>query len=306
MQVFYEKNLLNLNINNSAVALGSFESLHIGHMDIIERTVKCAEKHNIKSIVTIFKEPILKSRNTACEAFETRLKILENAKVDYVVVFEFSKDFKALSPEEFFYKILVDKLKASHLFVGFNYHFGNMAKGDTNVLKELSDSSGIELSVTPPVKTDRIISSTYIYDLIISGDIKKLNSALGRPYSISGKVTRGRQIGCSMGFPTANIEYPEEKAIIKEGVYFGKCIIDKTEYYSIINVGSQPTVTRDNTPRIEAYILDFKGDIYGMEITLDFYEKIREIQKFNNIDELKEQLNSDMLFCKKIIQKNEG
>lgn len=306
MQIFYEKNLSNLNINNSAVALGSFESLHIGHMDIIEKTVKCAEKNNIKSIVTIFKEPILKSRNTACETFESRLKILENAKVDYVVIFEFSEEFKALSPEEFFYNILIDKLKASHIFVGFNYHFGNMAKGDTTHLETLCKNSEIELNITPPVKTDRIISSTYIYDLIISGDVKKLNLSLGRPYSISGIVTKGRQIGSSIGYPTANIEYPVEKAILKDGVYFGKCHIDKNEYYAIINIGLQPTVTIDNTPRIEAHLLDFKDNIYGIEITLDFYEKIREIKKFNNIDELKEQLTFDMKSCRKMIEKTEG
>ncbi len=305
MQVFYEKNISNLNINNSAVALGSFESLHIGHMDIIKRTVKCAEKHNIKSVVTIFKEPILKSRKTACETFDKRLEILKKAKVDYVVVFEFTDEFKALSPEEFFNRILIDKLKASYLFVGFNYHFGNMAKGDTTLLKKLCNNSGIELSITPPVKTDRIISSTYIYDLITSGDIKKLNASLGRPYSISGTVTKGRHLGSSMGFPTANIEYPLEKAIINEGVYYGKCFADKNEYHAIINVGKQPTVTKDNTPRIEAHLLDFQNNIYGTEIKLDFYEKIREIKKFKNIDELKEQLNCDILFCRNIT-KNEG
>ena len=109
-----------------------------------------------------------------------------------------------------------------------------------------------------------------------------------------------------MGFPTANIEYPIEKAIIKESVYFGKCHITEREYYAIINVGTKPTFTKVNTPRIEAYLLDFKDDIYGIEINLDFYEKIREIKQFNSINELKEQLNSDMIFCRKIIEKNEG
>ena len=298
MQIFYEKNLSNLNINSSSIALGSFESLHIGHMDIIRKTVECAKNNNTKSIVTIFKEPILKLRNTVCETLENRLEILENAKVDYVIIFEFTESFKQLSADEFFRNILVKKLKASHIFVGFNYHFGNKAKGDTTLLEDLCKKTGIKLNVAPPVKTDRIISSTYIYELIESGNIKTLNLCLGRPYSISGIVSKGRQIGNTIGFPTANIDYPTNKKVIKEGVYSGKCHIREKEYASIINVGSQPTVTKNNTPKIEAHLLDFNGNLYGNEIRLDFHDKIRDIIAFDNIEDLKEQLKKDKEFCK--------
>ncbi len=304
MRIFYERESDNTLFSGSAVALGSFEALHAGHIQIIKSTVECAEKNNIQSVVTIFKEPVLKTRTKVCETLEDRLKILKKLSVDNVVIFEFDDEFRKMTDTDFFEKIIKQKLGAKHIFAGFNYRFGHNACGNTDTLLNLCSVNNISLSVVPAVKKGIVISSTHIYDLIISGNAKELLACLLRPYSISGKITHGREIGRKIGFPTANIEIPDNKAVIKNGVYLGKCHLEENSFFCIINIGPQPTVTDEFTPKIEVHILDFEGDIYGREIRIDFYERIRDIAVFKNTQELKAQLISDKETAYKLLSRH--
>jgi len=304
MKIYYEENLQDTSFSGSAIALGSFESLHAGHIEIIRKTISCAKEKNIKSIVTIFEKPILKTRDTVCETLNDRLKILKKLGTDIVVIFRFNEEFKNISDVEFFHNILLKKLNVKHIFAGFNYRFGRNAEGTSEKLIKLCDCNNIGIEIVPPVKKGIVISSTHIYDLIKSGNAEEIQSCLLRPYSLTGKIVHGRHIGESLGFPTANIDFPKEKAIISEGVYFGKCYLNSNEYSCIINVGNQPTITKDNTPKIETHILEFNEDIYSSEIKIDFYKKIREIKSFENINELKNQLQKDKEYAKNLIEAN--
>lgn len=304
MQVLNFKDLNNVNFPKTAVALGSFEALHAGHLNIIENTVKYAKENNLRSIITIFREPVLKNRTTVCETFQERLEIIESTGADYVVVFDFNDEFKKLEYFEFFYKFIVEIFNASAVFTGFNYRFGNNAIGNIEKLLTLCTNCGIVLNVTPPIAFKEIISSTYIHKLINDGDVRELNRVLLRPYSIKGTVISGRNIGNKLGFPTANIDFPENKAIVKQGVYFGTAETDFGTFYTIINVGLQPTVTEDFTPRIEAHLLDFDKEIYERSIRLKFIERFRDIKHFISITELKEQLIKDKEKAYEIIKAN--
>ena len=300
MQIIYNNDLKNKVFLKTTVALGSFEALHAGHLKIIEKTVACAKSNNLESVITIFKNPILKNRNTVCETLEERLGIIKNTGADTVVIFDFNEEFRTLGYTEFFNKYIIEIFNAKHVFTGFNYRFGNGALGDNDILSFLCKERKIIHDITPPIAFDEIVSSTHIYNLIKKGDAKKLNDLLLRPYSITGAVTTGRKIGHKLGFPTANIEFPENKAILKNGVYFGYAETVYGVSYAIINVGTQPTVSDVNTPKIEAFLLDFNEDIYGEKIKINFLEYIRDIKKFNDINELKNQLNLDKKIAEKL------
>ena len=301
MLILDNNNLDKFNFNKTAVALGSFEALHAGHMKIIKNTVKCAKENNLKSVITIFKSPVLKNRTSVCETLDERLSIIEKAGADTVVIFDFNEKFKALTYTEFFEKYLLKIFKAAYIFTGFNYHFGYQAKGNTENLSSLCKQNNIVLTIEEPVIISQIVSSTYIHELIKKGDVENLKKALLRPYSITGKVKKGREIGRQMGFPTANIDFPENKAIIKDGVYFGIAETKYGNFKSIINVGNQPTVTNTYTPRVEAYILNFENNLYDTLVKLNFLKKLRDIKKFSNIDELKCQLEADKKEAEQLI-----
>lgn len=297
---FYD--IENFSFPKCAVALGSFESLHAGHLKIINETVNCAKVNGIKSLITIFKAPILKTRNLVCETLDERLNIIEKCGIDIVVIFDFNEEFSKIKYDEFFNSYIFKKFNTKFLFTGFNYRFGNKAEGDTEKLAALCKNNNIFLNVIPPVVISKVISSTYVYELINNGDVETLQKILERPYSIVGLVSEGRKIGNKIGFPTANIAYPTGKAIIKDGVYFGTAETIYGKYYAMINVGTQPTVTDENTPKIEAYIFDFNKNIYGQKIKLEFFNYMRKTKKFSNINELINKLDTDKNLAKKLIK----
>lgn len=286
----------------AAVALGSFESMHAGHIKIIKNTVDCAKKHNLKSVVTIFRNPVLKNRDFVSETLDERLHIIEGLGTDITVIFDFDDNFKRIEYTEFFNNFIVEKFNANYVFTGFNYRFGRNAEGNTDNLRVLCEEKGIILDVTPPVSLGEIISSTYVHKLIENGDAEKLNEVLLRPYSVSGIVTKGRNIGHTFGFPTANLDFPKNKAIIKAGVYFGKVNHKFGMNYAIINVGLQPTVSDEYTPKIEVYLFNFHGNLYGSSIQISFLKRMRDIQKFADINELKKQLENDKKDAKHLMK----
>ena len=292
----------NLKIEGSAVALGDFDAIHKGHIEIIKSAGEYAKENGLLWTVYMFsKRPnkMGKSINT----LEKRLGILENLGVDVVITEEFTEGFKNTSCEEFVSEYIIKRLNAKAVFVGYNYRFGKGAKGDAKVLKELLLTYNTEVFVSDCVKNENVaLSSSEIRKLIENGEMEKVKLFMGRNFSVSGRVVEGKKLGRTIGFPTANIEYPKDTVIPQSGVYISRTTVGDNKYYSITNVGEKPTVS-DETKNIETAIGGFSRDIYGETIGIEFVKKIRDIEKFDSLSELKKQLETDMNEAKEYFEK---
>lgn len=289
---------------DTAITLGTFDGLHIGHVKIIKQLVKDAKERNLKSVVYTFKNHPL-SLNHSIETPSTifkldyKKKILEELGVDILVFLTFDDEQKNIEPNYFIEEILVKKLRMKHLVVGYDYHFGKKAKGNTELLIKSSRKYHYSYDIVDPIKKDYVrVSSTLIRKLLANGKIKDANYYLGRPYSLEGKVIDGEKIGRKIGYPTANLELDNNFAILKPGVYITKTLLDGEFYYSVTNVGFNPTLKQSEFS-VETYILDFDQSIYGKHIRIDFYKKIRDELKFKDVEELKEYIRWDVYNTKK-------
>lgn len=287
---------------NTYIALGSFDGIHEGHMSLVKKTVELAKKNNGTSIVFTFKNhprEILNSKNKIKLLMnnEDKEKILLENNIDYVYFQEFTEKFMKFSPRDFI-KYIKDKFNVKGIVVGFNFRFGYKNLGDVNLLEELSKEFNYELYVLPPcVYDENPISSTLIRKCLLEGNVEKANIMLGRSYYLEGKVAEGRKIGRTIGFPTANLEYNEKSLLPKEGVYYTLVLVNNNKYKSITNIGNNPTVNGKRLT-IESYILDFEGNIYGENIKVNFIKRIRDVVKFNSLEELKHQLEKDKNYAK--------
>lgn len=289
MRIYYGSK--DIKLTPSAVALGDFDAMHKGHMEIISDMIGYAKENGVLSTVYMFASNPNKDGKSV-NNLQKRLEILEKCGIDVCVVEEFTKEVKETSCLSFATEYIGNRINAKAVFVGFNYRFGKDAIGDTQALKELCKN--VEIYVKPCVTEENIpISSTAIKESIEKGEVEKAKAFMGRCFSIRGEVVKGKQIGRTIGFPTANVEYPSEIVIPKEGVYITQSKIGDNKYYSITNVGKKPTVS-DETLNIETAVGDFSKDIYGEEIEIEFCRYIREIEKFDSLFGLKKQLEKDM------------
>ncbi len=272
----------------TAVALGSFDAMHKGHTEVIGDAVKFAKQNNIPAVVQLVEIPCSVKVNT----LERRLQILEKLGADVVVIEEFSEEFKAVGYRDFVSEFLAERYNAAAVFSGDNYRFGHNAEGDTQKLEEECRKYGIRVFVKNCIKLDKVVSSTEIRGLVQNGKMEKVAEYMGRPFSVSGEVVHGREIGRTIGFPTANINMPEGIVVPRDGVYLSKVLFDGMVFYGITNIGAKPTVDIEEK-NIETYIKDYKGDLYGKNIEVQFLKRIRDIQRFESLEELKEQLEKD-------------
>lgn len=286
----------------SYVALGSFDGIHEGHMTLIKKVVQLAKENNCKSVVYTFKNhprEVINKNNKIRLLMdnEYKLEILKECNVDYVCFQEFNKTFMKESPEDFI-KSIKEKFKAKGIVVGFNYRFGYKNLGDVNLLKDLSKKYNYELYIMPKcIYKDKTISSTEIRNKLLEGNVEEANEMLGKPYMLSGKVVGGRKIGRTIGFPTANLNYNKKMILPKVGVYFTNVCVNNKIYKAITNIGDNPTVDgKDIT--VESFLLDFDKDIYNIDIKVYFIKRIRSMQKFNSLEELKNQLQKDKNYAK--------
>ena len=272
----------------TAVALGSFDALHKGHIYVIGKAVEYAKKNNLTALVQLVDIPTRLRINT----LETRLEILEKMDVEVVVVEQFTENFRSVNYKDFICEFLGDKYNAAAVFCGDNYRFGYLAEGDTNKLTEGCSKCGISVNVIPCIEIEDVVSSTVIRGFIKNGNMEKVTEYMTRPYAVSGEVAHGRGLGKTLGFPTANISIPPDAVIPKSGVYLTQVHLDGKIYDGITNVGAKPTVGA-NEMNIETYINQFNGDLYGKTITVEFKKRLRDIKKFNSLEELKAQLEKD-------------
>ena len=240
----------------------------------------------------------LKLLNTQQE----KIELLEKYGIDHLIIHPFTKEFSRLTSVEFVRNILVNQLRTNRLIIGYNHHFGRNREGSFEHLKEFGPVYGFDVEEIPAKDIDSIeVSSTKIRVALQSGDVETANTYLGHTYSITGKVIKGNQLGRTLGYPTANIFIDDKyKLIPADGVYAVKVLVHGNSYGGMLNVGNNPTI--DGKGRsIEVNLFDFSGDIYGADATIYFIKRLRDEQKFNGLDELKNALAIDKQNALKIV-----
>lgn len=282
--------------DGTVTALGNFDGLHVAHMTIIRNGIKYAKENGLKSGVLLFEKNTKTLTQGGVELItpnEAKLELLEREKPDFVYMENFDKEFMQKSPEEFV-KYLVENLKVKAVCVGYDYSFGYKAMGDVEMLKKFGEKYGFKVFVTDAIKIDgRIVSSTYIREVIKNGDMEEAERFLGRRYCIEGNVIHGLQNGRKMGIPTANVDYDINMALPKPGVYAGITYVDGRRLKSVINVGKNLTFDAKKLT-VESHILDFDEDIYDKYIRVSFAKRLRGVIKFSSMGELKNQIHHDM------------
>ncbi len=284
---------------DSVVTIGTFDGVHIGHQKIVKRLVKIAKKKELTSVVlTFFPHPrmVLQS-DTSIKLINTideKSSLLETYGVDHLVIKEFTKDFSRLTALEFVRDILVNKLKAKHVILGYDHRFGRNRAANIEDLKEFGEIYGFEITEISAQEIDEVkVSSTKIRKALGEGDITTANTYLGYNYMLSGTVVKGKNLGEKIGFPTANIAIEEVyKLIPQSGSYIVSSTIDDTVVFGMMNIGHNPTVNGTHQS-IEVHFFDFDEDIYGKNIEIQILERLRDEKKFESIDMLKLQLEKD-------------
>lgn len=293
------------NKGNAVVTTGTFDGVHIGHKRIIARLKEVAQQINGESvIITFFPHPRLvlfpedndlKLINT----LEEKIELLEKAGIDHLIIIPFTKEFSRLSSLEFIQQILVDKIGTKKLVIGYDHHFGKNREGTFEHLKHYAPEYGFEVEEIPEQDiNDVAVSSTKIRNAILEGDFRIANSYLGHAFTLRGTVTRGDQIGRTIGYPTANINVPETyKLIPGEGIYAVALNVNNHPYKGMLYIGNRPTVNGLNKV-IEVNIFDFNADIYDETIEITFHQYIRGDKKLNGLEELKAALAADEIACR--------
>ncbi|MBK5242818.1 bifunctional riboflavin kinase/FAD synthetase [Clostridium sp.] len=285
------------------IALGNFDGLHLGHMHLINKTVKLSKDNNTKSMICTFKNhPLSVINKDICPKLlmnnDSKINILENIGIDIVGLINFNKEFMKTTPEQFI-KNMVNFYNAKGIVVGFNYRFGYKNLGDVEMLKTYSNILGYELYVCEAISiNNEIVSSSKIRHLITEGDITKANELLGRSHSIIGDVIKGKQFGRTIGFPTVNLNYNKKYIIPKGGVYYTLVDYNNDVHKAITNIGYNPTVEGGKLS-VETHILNFDKQIYGEVVKINFISRIRDEVKFNTIGKLKQQLSKDKEYALK-------
>jgi len=282
------------------VALGVFDGLHLGHRNILQAAIKKAGQIKGTSLVlTFFPHPQGKK---SLYSLKHRLRLIAELGVDVCCVVNFTSSFAKISAGDFIAKILVEKIKASFVYVGRNFRFGHKAFGDYRLLKASAKKYNFGLKIFNVVKSAGLtVSSTTIRKLIKNSQISKAQKLLGRRVSVLGTVTRGSRLGRLLGFPTANIK-PHHEIIPPAGIYAVQVVFLKKKYNGVCYIGQRPTLhLKHKTMRVEVHLFNFRKNIYGTVLEIQFIKLIRLDQKFANLKDLSTQIKKDIISCQKIL-----
>jgi riboflavin kinase / FMN adenylyltransferase len=296
------RNTDSFTIINPVVTIGIFDGVHLGHRHILQKIKEGAESINGESVViTLWPHPRLVLNNNPqvlryLSSIEEKALLLEQAGLDHLIIIEFTKEFAQLTSCEFIKDILVDRVGIKHLVIGYNHKFGKNREGDFQNLKSCADQYNFSIERAEAVSNHGLkISSSLIRENLLSGNLEDANRSLGYDYFLQGKVTGGNRMGREIGFPTANIMPRDEHKLIPcDGVYAVRVEVDNFLHGGMLNIGYRPTLNSPEPVKtIEVNIFNFDGDIYTKDITLFFKKRLREEKKFENIEQLREQLVKD-------------
>ncbi len=282
------------------VTIGTFDGVHLGHQAIFSKMKEEAKKTGGETIViTFFPHPrlVLYQDSVNLKFINTRekkIERLEKVGINHLIIIPFTKEFAQNSSEQFVTDYVVKYVHPAKVIIGYDHHFGKNREGNIQLLERLKQKLGYEVEEVPPFYVDGTpVSSTRIRDLLHDGNVKEANRMLGYEYAITGKVVRGQRIGHKIGFPTANLEIPNEyKLITANGVYVCRVLLGNRILKGMGNIGVRPTIDHGDLT-IEVHIFDFDEDIYDEKITIQFVDRLRDEEKFADLEALKAQLAKD-------------
>ncbi len=284
------------------LTIGSFDGVHLGHRKILEKLLQ--KKQEIKNSTTILltfdphPRKLFKNNIKLITTLEEKLFLFEKIGLDVCIVEPFTQEYANYDPEEYVREVLIQRIRPDYVLVGYDHRFGKQRAGNFDLLQRLASVGNYEAEQVPPVEFEGIvISSSKIRKLISQGHIATSNRLLGYPFFVAGKVLEGKKLGRTLGYPTINLEIPEDKLLPSTGVYAGKVFLKNETRIAMINLGFAPTAGK-NPLRLEAHILDFSGNLYGEKVRLEFHLKIREERKFASLQELQKQLEKDKEFVR--------
>lgn len=307
MKVYNSVHEIPAPIKNAVVTSGSFDGLHLGHQKIIHRINKIAKKNDGESVIFTFNPHprhfiFPEKKFELLTSIDEKTEIFKGLGVDHLIIQPFNKDFANISSKAFINEYLETLIGTKHLVIGYDHKFGKNREGSFDYLNKHKSQYRFTIEeISKKDIDDTTISSTSIRSLLKEGNIRLVNTLLGRPYSITGTVVEGQKIGRTISFPTANLAVSKEKLIPKDGAYAVHVIFDNKCHKGMLNIGVRPTVSGTNTS-IEVNIFDFDKDLYNTSITIELIDKLRDEKKFNSINELKSQLEKDKTNTIKILQ----
>ena len=284
------------------VTNGTFDGTHLGHDKILNQLITSAKNIDGKSVVlTYWPHPrvVLGKENDDFKllfTIEERIELLQSYNIDFLIILEFTKEFAAQTSEEFIQNILINKIKTKKLILGYNHRFGKNREGSYEYLIQNASKYGFEIEeISKQVIDEEGISSTKIRNAIAIGDIETANNYLNKRFFIHGKVIHGKQLGRTIGFPTANIQLEfKHKIIPADGVYAVRVFYNNIHFFGMMNIGIKPSLNL-NKHSLEVHIFNFNEDIYGKTLKIEFIKKIRNEIKFDSLEDLKYQLQTDKL-----------
>lgn len=299
------------NPRGSVVTIGTFDGVHIGHKALLNRLVKTAKKEDLDAVVlTFFPHPRMVLQTDASiqliNTIDERIDLISKTGLDHLIIHPFTKAFSRLTALEFVRDILVHKLNIKKIVIGYDHRFGRNRNADIEDLRAFGLTYGFEVEEISAQELDDVaVSSTKVRNALKEGDIQTANTYLGYPFMLSGTVVRGKEIGRTIQYPTANLALSEDyKLIPKEGVYVVKATIDSKTIYGLTSIGTNPTVG-GTLKTIETYFLNFSSDLYEKKLQIEFLTHIRDGETFKSMDALKKAIQSDEDFARNFLKNHE-
>jgi riboflavin kinase/FMN adenylyltransferase len=307
MQLIRGLHNLTQSLPPSAVTIGNFDGIHLGHQQVLQQLKTIADKSALCSAVIIFEPQPIEffapdKAPKRLARFREKIAYLKSQEVDYLLCLKFDQPFSELSAEQFVQDLLVNRLSTRHLVIGDDFRFGKNRSGNFESLQGFGKQYGFDVDNTETLLFDGIrVSSTRIRESIQNDDFTLAATLLGRPYSLSGKVTHGKKLGRQLGFPTINIKMGSKTLIVK-GIFAVMVKgIDNRVLQGVASLGTRPTVNGVDSI-LEVYILDFNQDVYGYSVEVDFLHKIRDEKKFDSLEELTVNIEQDIVLAKQYFE----
>lgn len=297
-----------INTSGCVATIGNFDGVHAGHRAIIQQVISRSKEMGLPAVVILFEPQPLeffkgKDAPARLMSFREKFQVLREFDLDYIFCLKFDQHLSSLTAEQFVDQVLVDHLNLKHLVIGDDFHFGSCRQGDFDLLVEEGQSKGFTVENTPTLldsegESGHRVSSTLIRQALLDSDFEQAEKLLGQAYTIHGRVMHGEKLGRTLGFPTANIALRRLKSALN-GVYTVRLRLDeeqkseRREFEGVANIGVKPTVGNFK-PSLEVHLFDFNENIYGKRVNVTFCHKVRDEQRFDGIEALKQQISKDI------------